>query len=242
MKRLPTPFLVPTHGASWVWDHVRPLLRFPSLAVDLPGHGAKPGDLNSLSYADCVKSIQEELPDQGRFILVGHSLGATVVLALAESLPARIAHLVIIAGPVPRPGRSITDSFPLLIRVASRVVLRSSDPTFPPSPRLAARTMLNGLDRRVVQETCARLTAESRFLVLEPLRWSGRPSVPCTYIRCLRDRSALSPRHQERMARNLGAQVQMFSLGTCHYPMLERPEDIAALLNRVGDAVIVNFA
>lgn len=37
------------HAGSWVWDEVRPLLRFPSLAVDLPGHGQQAGSLRSLA-------------------------------------------------------------------------------------------------------------------------------------------------------------------------------------------------
>lgn len=230
------------HAGSWVWDEVRPHLRWPALAVDLPGHGERPGDLCSLSFAECVRSIRAELPEQPRLILVGHSLGAAVVLALAESLAERAARLVIIAGPVPRPGVSITGSFPFLMRVASRVVLWRSGPVFTQSPRMAERTMLNGLDARRVQVACTRFTAESRSLVLEPLRWSGRPPAPCTYIRCLRDRGALSPQFQERMAANLGADVRVVSLDTCHYPMLERPEQVAATLNEVADEVITHSA
>ncbi|MDB6147809.1 MAG: alpha/beta hydrolase fold [Spartobacteria bacterium] len=223
------------HAASWIWDDVRPLLHLPSLAVDLPGHGARPGDLRSLCFAECVRSIRAELPGEPKFILVGHSLSAAVVLALADSLRERVAHIVIIAGPVPRPGVSITGSFPWLMRVASRVVLSCSGPVFTQSPGMAKRTMLNGLDAGRAQTACARFTPESRSLVQEPLHWSGRPPAPCTYIRCLRDRGALSPQVQERMAANLGSGVRIVSLDTCHYPMLESPEQVARALNEVAD-------
>ncbi len=222
------------HAGAWVWDEVRPHLRLPSLAVDLPGHGARTGNLRSLSIGECVRSIQAELPEGHRFILVGHSLGSAVVLALAEALGERTSHIVIVAGPVPQPGVSITGSFPLLMRVASRIVLWCSGPEFTQSARMAERTMLNGLNPQRVQAACARFTAESRSLVQEPLRWSGQPPAPCTYIRCLRDRGALSPEVQNRMAANLGEAVRVVSIDTCHYPMLERPEQCAGILNEAA--------
>ena len=223
------------HAGAWIWDQVRPHLHLPSLAVDLPGHGRKVGDLSSLSFAECVRSIREELPGDARFVLVGHSLGAAVVLALAENLQEQAHHIVIIAGPVPRPGVSITGSFPFLMRTASRVVLFCSGPQFTQSRRMAERRMLNGVETHRVQAACARFSAESRALVQEPLNWSGRPPAPCTYIRCLRDRGALSPAFQERMAANLGSGVRIISLDTCHYAMLERPQQVASTLNEIAE-------
>jgi pimeloyl-ACP methyl ester carboxylesterase len=182
------------------------------------------------------------LPSQQRFILVGHSLGAAVVLALAEDLGQRVAHIVIVAGPVPRPGRSVISSFPFLMRVASKVVLWRSGEEFTPSPRRTEQRLLNGLDGERIKTALARFTPESRALMREPLCWSGRPSTPCTYIRCLRDRGALPPRHQERMAARLGATVRVLALDTCHYPMLQRPEQVASTLNRVAEEVITRDA
>ncbi|MDB6031293.1 MAG: alpha/beta hydrolase family protein [Verrucomicrobiales bacterium] len=219
------------HAGAWVWDEVRPHLRLPSLAVDLPGHGQRPGNLRSLSMAECVRSIQSELPKEPRLILVGHSLGAAVVLALAEELRERVAHLVVVAGPVPRPGTSITGAFPFFMRLASRLVLWCSGEEFSQSARMAEQRYLNGVSPERVRLACSRFTKESRSLVLEPLHWSGRPPEPCTYIHCLRDRGPLSPKYQEVMAANLGSEVRLVSLDTCHYPMLEQPELMARVLN-----------
>jgi pimeloyl-ACP methyl ester carboxylesterase len=237
----PQVMFVLVHGAhvgAWVWDEVTPQLRLPSLAVNLPGHGTRAGILRSLTFAHCVSSIRAELPDQQRFILVGHSLGAPVVLALADDLGQRVAHIVLVAGPVPQPGSSIISSFPFLMRFASKVVLWRSGEEFTQSPRMAQRRLLNGLDAERARAACARFTPESRALMQEPLRWSGRPPAPCTYVRCLRDRGALPPDHQERMAANLGAGVKVVALDTCHYPMLQRPEQVATILNEVAEEVI----
>ena len=92
------------HAGAWVWDDLRPLLGLPSLAVDLPGHGSRPGNLATLTIAECVNIIVAELPSDKRVILVGHSLGAAIVLALADQIADRVAHVVCLAGPVPRPG------------------------------------------------------------------------------------------------------------------------------------------
>jgi pimeloyl-ACP methyl ester carboxylesterase len=230
------------HVGAWVWDEVRPQLHLPSLAVDLPGHGGRAGIVRSLTFAHCVGSIRVELPEQQQFILVGHSLGAAVVLALAEDLGQRVAHIVIVAGPVPRPGSPIISAFPFLTRVASKVVLWRSGEQFLPSPRRVEQRLLNGLDAERIKAVSVRFTPESSALMREPLRWSGRPSAPCTYIRTQHDRGALPPHHQERMAANLGAGVRVVSLDTCHYPMLQRPEQVASTLNAVAEEVISRAA
>jgi pimeloyl-ACP methyl ester carboxylesterase len=222
------------HAGAWVWDDLRPLLDLPSFAVDLPGHGSRPGNLATLTIAECVNTIVAELPPDKRLILVGHSLGAAVVLALADQIADRVAHVVCLAGPVPRPGDSIVASFPLLMRIASRLVLWFSGREFSQSRRMSEKTFFNGMDPARVSRACDRLTKESSALVREPVRWSGRPPAPCTYLKCLRDQGPLSPRYQDRMAANLGDAVKVVALDACHYAMLDRPGEVAAALNQIA--------
>ena len=160
------------------------------------------------------------------------------MLALADALAAKTAHIVVLAGPVPPPGVSITGTFPFVMRIASRIVLAFSGAEFAQSAGMARSRLLNGLDEERVRWACSRFTTESKALVQEPLHWSGRPPAPCTYIRCLRDRGALSPSYQEQMAANLGPTVKMVSLETCHYAMLERPHDVARILNDIADSML----
>lgn len=222
------------HAGAWVWDEVLPHLTLPAIAIDLPGHGSRPGDLATLTFSECVDAIVSDLPAERQFILVGHSLGAAVVLPLADQLADRVAHVVCLAGAVPRPGMSVVDSFPLLMRLASWFVLRLSGPTFAPDRHMSMRTLFNGLDPAQAAQACDRLTSESSALVQEPVLWSGRLRAPRTYMKCLRDRGPLSPRHQDQMATNLGADLRVVEIDACHYAMLDRAREVAAVLNQIA--------
>ena len=112
------------HGGqvgAWVWDSVRSHLDFPSILVDLPAHGNRSGQLKGLRTAECVETVFREVPPNGRVVLVGHSMGGAIALALAKQLADRVAHLVLIAGVVPVAGASMVSSFPFRMRLISDV-------------------------------------------------------------------------------------------------------------------------
>src|SRR5271154_3168868 len=81
---LSSPALVLVHGGEHsadCWDLTIDELRqlapeLPVLAVDMPGHGATPGDLTTVTIADCVRSAVEQIEEAGlsEVIVVGHSL------------------------------------------------------------------------------------------------------------------------------------------------------------------------
>jgi pimeloyl-ACP methyl ester carboxylesterase len=224
-----------SHSGAWVWQLVRRLLALPSLALDVPAHGEGRRELRGLRISDCVDALLDHLPSNGRVILVGHSLGAAVALVLAGRLGGRLAHLVLIAAPVPVPGKCIVSAFPLAIRLISRMVLRLNPVEFSQSPRLAKATLLNGLPPFVANQAAARFTNESTSLVLDPVDWNPKLAAPATYVQCLRDRGPLSPSHQKRMAARLSANV--VSIDACHYAMLEKPTEVANVLNTVAESV-----
>jgi pimeloyl-ACP methyl ester carboxylesterase len=66
-----------------VWDGLTGLLDRPWLAPDLPGHGGS-ARLPRYSFGGMAAAIADELPDIGPFVVVGHSLGGVVALALAS--------------------------------------------------------------------------------------------------------------------------------------------------------------
>lgn len=84
------------------WEGVRPALRAlgPTLAADLPGHGASPDALAS-SMDACVAALTEVIlqHDARHVVPVGYSMGGRTALHLAlhlrEAVPVRLAGLVL---------------------------------------------------------------------------------------------------------------------------------------------------
>ena len=224
------------HAGAWVWDDVSRLLVCPSIAVDLPAHGSGPGRLRGLRIDDCVEAVVSALPESGRLVLVGHSLGAAIALAAASRIAARLSQMVLIAGPVPLPGASIVSAFPFVMRLISRVVLRLNAGVFTQSARIAKSTLLNGLPAEQADAIAARFTPESTSLVLDPVVWDRERLPPLTYVQCLRDRGPLSPTRQARLAERLGPAAELIAIDACHYVMLERPVVVADLINSIASS------
>jgi pimeloyl-ACP methyl ester carboxylesterase len=92
------PLLLLLHGLGAtgdVWANWRPLLaqRWPGrwLAPDLPGHGGSP-PLAAYTFDGLAAAIAGIVPPSARMIVLGHSLGGVVGLALASGefgVPAR---------------------------------------------------------------------------------------------------------------------------------------------------------
>lgn len=106
-----TPAVLALHywaGAGHEFDALRPLLPAGTalLAPDLPGFGGQsaPADFDYSvgAYADWVAAFiaQHHLTD---YVLVGHSMGGKVALALAATRPAGLRRLVLLSPSPPTP-------------------------------------------------------------------------------------------------------------------------------------------
>jgi pimeloyl-ACP methyl ester carboxylesterase len=86
------------------------------LAVDLPGFGASPrpvAPMGARGYADAIEPALEHLTPKP--ILVGHSFGGRVAVALAASHPERFAGLVLTGVPLLR--RASPSRSPVMFRL-----------------------------------------------------------------------------------------------------------------------------
>ena len=93
---LRSPALVLVHGGEHsadCWDLTVDEIRclapeLPVLAIDMPGHGATPGDLTTVTIADCVRSAVDQIEDAGlnEVIVVGHSLAGLTVPGIVAAL------------------------------------------------------------------------------------------------------------------------------------------------------------
>jgi pimeloyl-ACP methyl ester carboxylesterase len=104
------PPMVLLHGlgdAAADWHTVLPGLaeRFRVYAIDLRGHGdsAHPGRYSFELMRDDVLAFLDAAGIE-RCVLVGHSMGGTVAILLAEAAPDRLTHLVLEDTTAPRPG------------------------------------------------------------------------------------------------------------------------------------------
>jgi len=235
------PALVLVHGgahAANCWDlTVDEIHRLaPDLAVhavDLPGRGAKPGDMSAVTITDCVDSVLADIDDAGldQVVICGHSLGGVTVPGVVAKLgPARVREMILAAAFLPPQGASVLDSLggPLgwyARRAASARELPVA------MPRLAARlAFCNGMTAVQREFVLSRLCGESIHLITEKVDRTGLSSeVPWTWILTGRDRS-LSRRQQRRSIATLPRSGTVIPMDTCHDMMVSEPEGLAQIL------------
>ena len=104
------------HGAShgsWCWQKVTPHLRAMGhdvIAVDLPGRNGKGNPGWRLSLQDYIEDLAQTVDRQdGKSILVGHSLAGMSISAVAERLPHKIERLIYLSAWVSK-GRILRNS------------------------------------------------------------------------------------------------------------------------------------
>ncbi|MFM7685770.1 MAG: alpha/beta hydrolase, partial [Actinomycetota bacterium] len=107
----PPATVVLVHGAwhgAWCWAALQHALDdrgIPSLAVDLPGHGASTLPLGDLhGDAAHVGAVLDRI--DAPVVLVGHSYGGAVITQAAAER-SDVAHLVYLAAFVPAAGESV---------------------------------------------------------------------------------------------------------------------------------------
>lgn len=115
------PALVLVHGGglagdSWdlTIDEIHRLApELAVLAVDLPGRRGKPGDLFTVTLADFVGSVVDDIEHAGldNIVLVGHSMAGLTVPGVAAKLgPSRVRELVLAAAFVTPEGKALVDT------------------------------------------------------------------------------------------------------------------------------------
>ncbi|WP_196804447.1 alpha/beta fold hydrolase [Cellulomonas sp. URHD0024] len=106
------PVFVLVHGIGASHRYFRRLQhelagRGDTHAVDLPGFGGSPRPRRALSIEQLASALGDRLDDLGgrRAVVVGHSMGVQVAVALALVRPELVSHVVLL-GPVTDPDRA----------------------------------------------------------------------------------------------------------------------------------------
>ena len=229
------------------WDRVIPLLDAPSLAVDLPGRGAKPADLATITVDDEVASVIADVETAGivdPIVLVAHSSGGLVVPGVVAGLGGRVAHIVLNAALVPTEGGCGIDAMQprhgegLKLAVeharSDGIVITLPGPPVDPEP---TRKAYGGdpldddsLAFAVDPLRCVPDTINHYF---QPVHWSQAADVPVTYVVNERDRPIPAALQAELIAR-LPHPPTVVRLDGGHCPAITDPGSLASVIRSVS--------
>jgi pimeloyl-ACP methyl ester carboxylesterase len=201
------------------------------LAVDLPGRRDEPGDLATLTIADCVASVVRQIDDSGAgdVMLVGHSMAGLTLPGVVTALGQRVKRAVYIACCVPPQGGTVMSTLDPPVSWIAGAMSRLMKVS-PPMPRPIATFMFaNGMTKEQKRQVVAGLVSESSGITRERVDRSAMPKVPTTWIVTLRDHS-LRPKAQREHIANLGGVDEVLEVDTCHNIMLSEPVQLAELL------------
>jgi pimeloyl-ACP methyl ester carboxylesterase len=234
------PDLVLVHGgehAGDCWELVlaelhRQAPELRTLAVDLPGHGTKPGDLATATIGEWVESIVADIEEAGLgdIVIVGHSMaGVTVPGVVAKLGSARVREMILATAFVPPQGGAIVDTLGGPLAWFARRAAKIGKPM--KVPKFVARyAFCNGMAAQQRRFTLSRLYPESARIPAETVDRSGLPAdVPRTWILTTRDR-ALSAASQRASIEALGGVETLIQIDACHEVMISHPQRLAQIL------------
>lgn len=232
---------------GWAWHSVAEALRergHDVHPVTLTGMGERASEASpavdlDTHIADLAELIVSQ--DLREVVLVGHSYGGLVITAVADRLPDRIARLVYVdTGPLPD-GVSQNDFQDPDEQAANADLVASAGDGWllppPPWEQLAAGVPDVPADR--LAELASRSVPQPWATATSPVRLTGAwESLPRVGILCS---------FTEQQARQLAEQVPLFAhlasgdwrfeeLPTWHWPMVNRPAELASILDRVARA------
>jgi pimeloyl-ACP methyl ester carboxylesterase len=234
------PALVLVHGGglaadSWgltVEEVHRIAPELTVLAVDLPGRRSKPGDLFTLTLADFVESVVDDIEDAGLddMVLVGHSMAGLIVPSVVAKLGSpKVREMVLATAFVPPEGNSLAETLTgPFAYIARRNAKRGG---LSETPALGIRfAYVNGVSRARRKFMVGKVYPESARLLAERVSRQGLPDdVPRTWILTQRDR-ALSAKMQRLYIEALGGVQTLIEMDTCHCLMVSEPERLARIL------------
>jgi pimeloyl-ACP methyl ester carboxylesterase len=220
------------HGA-WCWGRVVPLLEgadIPTIAVDLPGHGASVEPLGDLyTHTAFVRALLEGI--DGPIVLCGHSYGGAVISEAAAGIES-VRHLVYLCAIVPEVGETLgTVMADTVTPETARSELGSAmlvhdDGTMTLDVDASVPVFYADCSDDDVESARKHLGAHSAAGFGQPLRAAAWRDIPSTYVLCTEDR-AINPEFQRALTTRTTTLVEW---PTSHSPFFSRPDLVADLL------------
>ncbi len=241
MQAPDTPIVVLVHGAwhgAWCWAALQTELDsrgIPSLAVDLPGHGASPAPLGDLSTDAAAVSATLAMFTRP-ILLVGHSYGGAVI-GETVAQHANVFHQLFLCAYVLEVNKTViglTRAMPELPGPhepsALAKAMRLADGMSTIDPEFAHAAFYGTCDPMVSTANIARLSPQTLASMSEPATVASWRHVPSTYVRCLAD-AAIAVPHQDFMAARCSS---VETLDTDHSPFASRPKETAEIIARIA--------
>ena len=230
-------------GSSLIWTRVRPLLAacgLRVLSIDRPGYGHTAGEaLSQFGNAAALATVLDEQRTDPA-IVVGHSLGAGIALALAATAPHHVRALVLVAPAAGPTAITATDralAAPVLGPTLSWLGFRAAGLALHiPLLRRRILTERIGLTATDADEVVRRITrgdvwrsftGEQRHLVTDARRLQhhlGGITCPVVIVAGTRDR-IVRPRIVAAMARQL-PEANLMTTDTGHLIPIDDPEAV----------------
>jgi pimeloyl-ACP methyl ester carboxylesterase len=234
------------HGgfhAGWCWERtIAELDRMghESVAVDLPGHGARVDDSLAEWTIPRRRDAILEVVRPGD-VLVGHSGGGFDATVAADAAVDDVSHIVYLAAALPREGRSYPEAMAMrnnedgqfdgdVGEMLSYLHFDDSGAMTFADFQGAWRYFYHDCDEPTARWAFDRLGPEKFGAVNDtpvsaPQFWAAE--LPRSFIRCTEDRSM--PRWlADTVTERLG--VEQLTIETSHSPFLSRPAELAELL------------
>jgi pimeloyl-ACP methyl ester carboxylesterase len=234
------------HGgfhAGWCWERtIAELDRMghTSVAVDLPGHGARVDDSLAEWTIPRRRDAILEVVRPGD-VLVGHSGGGFDATVAADAAVDDVSHIVYLAAALPREGRSYPEAMAMrnnedgqfdgdVGEMLSYLHFDDSGAMTFADFQGAWRYFYHDCDEPTARWAFDRLGPEKFGAVNDtpvsaPQFWAAE--LPRSFIRCTEDRSM--PRWlADTVTERLG--VEQLTIETSHSPFLSRPAELAELL------------
>ncbi|WP_267643495.1 alpha/beta fold hydrolase [Haloarchaeobius amylolyticus] len=223
------------HGAGfdvWIWEELVSLVDAPMLPVRFPARAAEQPVRDNLQLVDYVEAIVKQIEewDVSTVILVGHSIGGSICVEVADRLSDCTAGFVGLCAAIPECGQSFMSCLPFHEQVVQRFIMRLVG-TKPPE-RIIKRSLCAELTDEQADDVISRFVPESRHLYTDPVNGSI-PNVLRMYIQTQNDES-IHPDQQVTSAETLGTN-EVITLNSGHLPMLSCPRELASILLQFRD-------
>lgn len=256
LENIKTKKFVLIHGegfGAWCWYKTMALLEESGLlptALDLRGSGIDLFDTNSVAtleeYAKPLIDYLQDLPEDEKVILVGHSSGGACISYALERFPQKISKAIFLCATMVSNGQRPFDVFVEELGSAehfmqeSKFLIYGNGKDKPPTGFMFEKEQIKGLYfNQSPTKDVALATVSMRPMPLGPImeKLSLTPEKYGTarrfYIQTLDDR-ALSPDVQEKLVRENPPERVFKIKGSDHCPFFSKPQSLHKILVEIA--------